>query len=159
MSGLTVSSSSRKADRAEREAEEKARLKENLATLEGLQDDDELGEAGMRTKMKAMEAVLERRGKELEIANWKLKCVEVDRHNTETEHQKALNHFYERAERAEARLKLSDASARQNNEPSSSHNSPVLQFAASLPDSELSDAGVDDRSMRSDADNVSLRCP
>lgn len=36
-------------------------------------------------KMKSMETVLERRGKELEIAKWKLKCVEVDRRSIEAE--------------------------------------------------------------------------
>ncbi|KAK9895054.1 hypothetical protein P389DRAFT_180686 [Cystobasidium minutum MCA 4210] len=60
-------------------------------------------------RLKSMEIVLERRGKELEIAKWKLKCVEVDRRSIEAEHQKALTHFYERAERAEARLRLADS--------------------------------------------------
>lgn len=62
----------------------------------------------LRERLKKMEAVLERRGKELEIARWRLRCVEGDRRQADLENQKAIMHFHERAERAEARLRLYD---------------------------------------------------
>lgn len=150
----TSSSSGKKVDRGQKDVKEKEQLSENLAILDALQDDEALDEDGRKTKLKAMEAVLERKGKELEIANWKLKCVEVDRLNTETEHQKALNHFYERAERAEARLRLLDSTGKAVPESSSTSSSPQLQTASLLPDG--SDSGTDaNSSLRIECDEVS----
>lgn len=152
-SGFSASTG-KKGDRAQREAEEKEQMSENLALLEAMQDDDALDEEGRKVKLKAIAAILERKGKELEIANWKLKCVEVDRLNTETEHQKALNHFYERAERAEARLKLMDAGGKTVPEVNSANTSPQLATSTLIPDGSVSDAGTDGNSLRVDTDEV-----
>lgn len=62
-------------------------IQQDLEVLSGLESilDEELDSDTLRQKLKSMAVVLERRGKELEIANWKLKCVEVDRLGTEYE--------------------------------------------------------------------------
>lgn len=118
----------------------------NLETLEAMKDreDDTLTASEILTKMKAMEAVLERRGKELELANWRVKCGDVDRLNMETEHQKALNHFYERAERAEARLKLADEGGGRPMNGGSSPSLPARGIDDQPTSSEASTDGVDE---------------
>lgn len=66
-------------------------IKADLELLNQMQDKEDKGqEISLSTddtmkRIKSMETVLERRGKELEIARWKLKCVEVDRRNIEAE--------------------------------------------------------------------------
>jgi hypothetical protein len=126
-----------------------------LETLESLKDreDDTLAVFEILAKMKAMEAVLERRGKELELATWRVKCGDVDRLNMETEHQKALNHFYERAERAEARLKLADEGGNRQMVGGSSPSLPARGIDDQPTSSEASTDGVDE----SDDGNIESR--
>lgn len=62
---------------------------EVLAQMQEQEDQDDgttsASLAVIMKRLKSMETVLERRGKELEIAKWKLKCVEVDRRSIEAE--------------------------------------------------------------------------
>lgn len=64
-------------------------IKADLELLARMQESEDknlkASQDDIRRRMKSMETVLERRGKELEIARWKLKCVEVDRRSIEAE--------------------------------------------------------------------------
>ena len=60
-------------------------IQPDLDILKSMENDEDVAVEALLKKMKSMEVVLERRGKELEIARWRLKCVEVDRKGTEAE--------------------------------------------------------------------------
>jgi hypothetical protein len=119
------------ADADEAELADESVVSNDQELLNSLQDIsfEDLDPERVKSTLQGMELVLERRAKELEIAKWKLKCVEVDRRDTQLEvsvavrhtgrsrlmlaskqHHRALVHFAERAERAEARIRLLESS-------------------------------------------------
>ncbi|GAA5992224.1 hypothetical protein JCM10908_001827 [Rhodotorula pacifica] len=70
--------------------------------------------SGWKGKLKQAELEADRMGKELEIARWRLAVVEEEQRAAERESQDALKALAARAMRAEARIKLFEATAGRN---------------------------------------------